>query len=580
MGNARGGRFTRLWRISAIVLMVAGIMAPLAVVAQVQTALVGQPLPGANEPGRVEKRFQLPPTPKSVIEPVVPEGEEQVPPDQADAIRFTLSEVKLTGATVFAKADLAPLWAEFMGKEISLTQVYKVAEAITAKYRNAGYILSRAIVPPQRIKTGIVEIKIVEGFVGEVLIEGDAKGRAKLFQRWGQRIKASRPLNVAVLERYSLLANDLPGAKVRVVLRPSKTVQGASDVVFIIEHKYFEGFASLDNRGTRTSGPFEYTLGASVNSALGLYEKVSLIWLNTTDPNELRYLSFQYDEVLTPEGLRLTVTANHSEGEPGGTLQPLAVRTRNNTFGVGWTKPLIRRRHKNLSVSTGLTWRDSISEQLGTLSSDDRIRSVRIGGSFDYSDAWQGVNLVAMDLHKGLDILGATEFDSRTKSRNHGRADFTKVTADLSRTQKLPQNFSLTAGITGQYATTALLASEEFGFGGSQFGRAYDSSEITGDSGIAAKLELQYTGQLEDMGMKYYQPFVFYDLGLTHDRDPINQAATRTGASMGLGARFGVTDYTNGSLEFDLPLTRPVASEQASGKGKNTRMFFSLTARY
>ncbi|EME69056.1 hemolysin activation/secretion protein [Paramagnetospirillum caucaseum] len=54
----------------------------------------------------------------------------------------------------------------------------------------------------------------------------------------------------------------------------------------------------------------------------------------------------------------------------------------------------------------------------------------------------------------------------------------------------------------------------------------------------------------------------------------------RTGTSAGIGIRFGLTDYFSGSLEIDKPLTRPVSANLPGGKGKEPRLFFSISARY
>jgi len=538
-----------------------------------------QQLPAGDQPGRIEKRFEQPVLPQSLPEPVVP-TEKQLPPAESDKVHFVLAGVVFEGNTVISSVDLSELAKDLMGKDVTLTQVYKLAEAVTTKYRNAGYILSTAIVPPQHITGGVVHIRIVEGFVHNVRIEGDANGRADLFREWGERIKESKPFDVKVLERYSLLANDLPGVKAHADIQPSKDTPGASDVVFIIEHHYADGSLSYDNRGSKTSGPREYTVGADVNSALGLYEKTSLNWINTNQTNELRYFSAEHDEVLDSEGTKLALTGNMSHGAPGGTLSQLDTRTRNLTVGATLSHPLIRTRAQSLTVSGGVTSRDSRTDEMSAVQSDDHIRSVNAGLSYDFSDSWDGSNLLSTMLEQGLSGFGSTSDSSTTKTRANGTAQYTKVTFDASRTQQLPQQFSLLAAVTAQYSANTLLSAAQFGYGGSSFGRAYDSSEITGDNGAAAKIELQYTDKAEKLALNYYQPFIFYDYGVTNDRNPVNTDATRTGASAGVGVRFGLTDYLTGSFEFDKPLTRPVAANQPSGKGKDPRAFFSLTARY
>ena len=59
-------------------------------------------------------------------------------------------------------------------KEVSLLDIYKVRDAITAKYRAAGYVLSQAIIPPQQISDGIVRIQVVEGYIGKVEFDAEA----------------------------------------------------------------------------------------------------------------------------------------------------------------------------------------------------------------------------------------------------------------------------------------------------------------------------------------------------------------------------------------------------------------------
>src|SRR6185437_9133865 len=87
-----------------------------------------------------------------------------------------------------------------------------------------------------------------------------------------------------------------------------------------------------------------------------------------------------------------------------------------------------------------------------------------------------------------------TETGSALLSNPYGQSDFTKLTFNTSRLQELNDKFSLLAASAGQVSNAPLLVSEQFGFGGPVFGRAYDTSEITGDDGIAASLELRYDG--------------------------------------------------------------------------------------
>lgn len=537
------------------------------------------PLPGSADPGRLEKRFEQPQLPKSTLEPVIPETPDQAPPPDADEIKFTLTGIVIDGATVYSQRELQSFYDQLLGKEVSLADIYRVAEKITAKYGNDGYALSRAVVPAQRISNGIVRLQVIEGYIDKVIIEGQTGGAGDVIREYGEKIAASKPLKAQVLERYLLLANDLPGIKVESVLKASEANLGASNLVLVSQYKPVSASAALDNRGSRSSGPHQETLSLSGNSLTGLAEQTTLRYIRAGN-NELRYVQFAHQEQIGTEGTKLNLTANRSRSTSGYNVKYLEAVSRSFTGGFDITHPFIRTRAETLNGKIGFTYKNSHSLQLAQTSSEDRTRVLTVGGTYDFADTLGGSNLIALDLHKGLNIMSATEQNRDLLSRQLGRSDFFKATAEITRTQPLWGKFAMVGGVTGQWSAHNLLASEEFGYGGSQYGRAYDSSEITGDHGIAAKVELQYTEAFPDWNIKYVQPYVFYDVGKVYQK--VHLAAERpheAAASAGIGIRAGLTDWISGQFEIARPLTHDVAA-RAPDDARATRFFFGLTAAY
>ena len=78
--------------------------------------------------------------------------------------------------------------------------------------------------------------------------------------------------------------------------------------------------------------------------------------------------------------------------------------------------------------------------------------------------------------------------------------------------QGVTPNWSLFAAASGQVASGPLYSSEQFGYGGQAFGRAYDASEITGDHAVAASLGMRYSG-IDPMHGVRLMPYGFYDMG-------------------------------------------------------------------
>ena len=187
------------------------------------------------------------------------------------------------------------------------------------------------------------------------------------------------------------------------------------------------------------------------------------------------------------------------------------------------THPLVRLRAENLTLSTGFVATDlhtDLFRGAQTLLSD-RIRTLQVGALYDFVDRWSGVNVFDLQLSQGLDILDARTPGSPNLSRADGHSDFTKLTGDLQRVQSLGGNWALLGAVTGQYGLTSLLASEQFGIGGVNFVRAYDPAELTGDSGIAGKVELQYGERTTNIGLDNYQLYGFYDAGRVWNRQAL-----------------------------------------------------------
>lgn len=537
-----------------------------------------QVVPPSADPGRIEQRFEQPRVPQSRPETTVPVPGVAPAPAEAARIRFELRRIEIQGHTVYTDAELAETYQDFLNKDVSLADIYTVAERITAKYRADGYVLSRAVVPAQTISDGTVRITVVEGFVSNVIFQGEPNW---LHQTYAEKIKASRPLRFSDLERYLLLMNDVPGTVARGVFAPSRDVPGGSDLTVVLDRKPVDGFVGMDNRGTRFSGPFQILTGLGFNDVTGMGERVTLRYITATQTDELRYGEFGADVPISTEGTRFQLIASRSNTHSGYTLKPLDVKGYGTTVTGRVTHPLIRSRERNLSLFGSFTARDSEQEILGTENFDDRLRIVRVGASYDFIDSWRGITLIAVEVSQGLDAFGARETGSSNLSRAQGRSDFTKVTLDVSRLQNIVGNLNLFLAFSAQKTPNQpLLASEEFGLGGAQFGRAYDPSELTGDDGWAARAELQYNDPIPFELIRGYQLYAFYDGGVVYNHDAGSERSESL-ASAGVGTRFNLTDQISGYVELAVPLTRGVQGVSTEpDEQDDPRIFFSLVARF
>src|SRR6187549_401112 len=416
-----------------------------------------QPIPSGAQPGR-ERQQIAPPVQGPRAQPGGPAISlpSTVAPPGAESIMLTVSRIVITGATVYGEQDFAPLYADLVGHEVPLAAVYELARRITAKYGAAGYILSRAVVPPQNFGRhgAVIHIQVVEGYIDNVIWPVEKLTRYRdFFTDYSARITADRPANVRTLERYLLLANDLPGLKFSTTLKPSPTHPNASILIVEVKEKAIDAIARIDNRGTRARGPWEFLGSATVNNIFGAHEAFTITYAGTFQLEELQYVQANYRQVLNSEGLTFLANASYGAGRPGtDLLRSFDYRTRSAIAEAGLAYPVIRTRELNLTLSGLGFLTDDRGDQLGLPFTHDKLRGFRLKADADWADSFLGINQVNVTFSHGIEGLGSTRSGDPNAplppvgvarpSTNAGRVDFSKIEATFSRLQPLLPNFS------------------------------------------------------------------------------------------------------------------------------------------
>jgi hemolysin activation/secretion protein len=545
-----------------------------------------QTVPTTVEPGRVQSDLDRQNTmPKASTPPELTTTADVQAPKGAEKISFVLKTVNIAGGKQISHDKIEATYKELIGKKITLVQVYEIANKITRVYRDNGYILSRAVVPQQEIAGGNVKIQIVEGFVSSYTIQGNTRGNEKEIKAYADKLVGSGALTSKNLERYLLLMNDLPGMKVRSVLAPSKTTVGGADMTLVLEQKVVQGLASVDNYGNSYLGPTRFTVGGQVNSAFQSSDQWNGTFLWAPDRNELDYYSAGFKHNIGSEGTKAGVNVSYTETDPdlpaalGGTLEP---EGRSVDFSFTLDHPFIRSRAFNVfgGLSFDITKNNTdYGPGLAAIETEDRQRIIRANGQLTYLDNWAGYNAANASVSQGLHIMGSSSEGDSNLSRTEGDPTFTKANLELSRLQRIWGPFTGLVAVAGQVSNDPLLASEEFGFGGNEYGRGYDSSEITGDQGVASKVELAYSHSVQKKYFNDYQIYTFYDLGKVWNKDPgAGQPSRESAASAGIGTRMTFLPNVKGDMFIAKPLTHDVPSRGIDNR--DWRFKFSVNTNF
>jgi hemolysin activation/secretion protein len=543
------------------------------------------PVPSSVQPGRVGQSIIKKPSPQRRLSgPSLTPPPAQPPfPAEVAAIRFKLNAIVFEGNTLYSNEALLALFQKPMGSMVTLGDIQKLATDISFKYNEAGYLLSQAVIPEQQITKGVIRIKIIEGFITKINVQGDVPEHTKaLMLQYGNKILNKRPLNIRELESALLLAGDLPGMTVRSVITPSKTVENAADLTLLVSFDRMDNtsYITYDDRGTRYIGPTRAIVSAFLNDThLGSGSATGVRLADSGRQwEQMRYVEVEHKQYLGTNGFMLDFDTQYTRTNPGFLLQGTNTIGINGFYQVSAQYPLIRQRSQNLSVNAAVAEINSFLTQFDTKIYNDQIRTVQLGLQYDSADQYRGSNQLNAFLTQGIDAFGASQ-PGNLVSRIGAKPSFSKFNLSGGRLQGLFGPFSALLGGSGQYATNTMYSYEQLGYGGLPFGDAYDPSEIVGDRGIEAKLELRADSNFPWTSIPT-QYFVYYDGGVLWNFDHINQPGRQCGTSTGVGLRSFAFNHVNLSLELAKPLNRDVAATAAiPGGDENPRAwrgFFSI----
>lgn len=496
-------------------------------------------LPGAVQPGH-ERTL---PQPRDIpnIDFSVEAPHRSAVPRAVDEIRFKVLGIRIEGSATISPENFRPLYEPLIGKEVSLRDIFDVADAIEKQYRAAGYLLVRAYVPPQHVNDGIFTIRVVEGFVESTSVDGGNEHTRALVKNYLDPIIHQKPLRGETIEHALLLANNIPGVTATGVLSPSPNVPGAANLTVTVTQPTVSGSLSSMNRGSQFTGVWTVSGTAAYRGIAGADELNAAFTWAPFDFHKQVAGQVRYVAQLNDNGLAGSFLGAVSHGAPGGSLGPIEVRTDSWAIGPRLSYPLVRTRSDTLTIDGGITIQDARVDILGIGISHDKWRVADVSLAYSSRDFLTGTFSGTFDVAEGLPILGATPNHSPDLSIG-GQTTFTKATWIGRYSKSLAGNFSVGISSSGQYSFAPLITGEQILFGGTQIGRGYEPGAIAGDSGVGGSFEVRYDTRLSDLAIRSLEPYAFFDVAKVWNKErpaslglPLSDFSI---ASTGIGLRF------------------------------------------
>ncbi len=465
-----------------------------------------------------------------------------------DADALDVGAILIDGLTVLDRATFADVIERFAGRPLDRAELARLTDAIATRAREEGYLLATAWIPEQTLTGGTLRVRIDEGTIDTVRIEGSDD---PAIRRQLETLVGPTPVTLAQLQRAVLLADDLPG----VWIRSTRFARDGDRRVLVVDagRSDASGTAQIATDGTKPLGPVRARIAFDANGLISPRDRVDLsVSVTPIEPDELAFFSARYTVIVSDAGTSLGAFGSYSRTEPGAYLAARELQGRGWQTGLRLRHPLLRTQARSLWLEASGELQDLRQNASGTLARHDRIALARLG-FYGFGPLAGGTLQGRATVSQGLPILNASRAGDPLASRFDAVPDFTTLSWWLNWRRGIAPRVSLQLASTGQLSTAPLLVGESFALGGNSFLRGYDFAQRVGDEGVAGSAELRYDWPRALGAARHVQLYAFADGGT------VSNLGTGVGggtlASSGAGLRTDITRDLDLDFEVAVPLT-------------------------
>jgi len=467
----------------------------------------------------------------------VPMVGDQKLPDNPN-VSFTLESVTFSETAILSREELDAVVKPYVGRKAGFAELQQIIGSLNALYNDKGYVTARAILPPQRIENGRVEIRLVEGRVGELVFEGNTYMSPR-FLRERIDVQSGELVDPRRLEAELSRFNRISSGALSASLQPGKGY-GLTDVyVKVAEPPRNSLDLFANNHGYESTGEESGGLMYRHYGALGTDDVFSLFASGSQGSG---VGSLSYDAPVNPYGTRLGARVGKSRARViYGPFRDLDSVSDSKNASIFASQPLWSNRDWLLTGT--LTYGENRTENRvsGVFLNESRVRST------------QG-EVTALYLAPGRSArINAGYQRARSEIQGTPQQEIFDLWAGYWQLyQSLSERWFLNSAGGWQYSPKeGVPSSQLFQIGGATTVRGYRQGEIAGDGGIYGNLQANYNVN------PAVTVFGFYDYGKIDSsfRQPEKIDSVGTGFNWRMGSRVS----TEASL--GVPLTN-VRSDQ------------------
>lgn len=463
-------------------------------------------------------------------------------PDNSNKPMVFINSINTNPSSVLPEKELSDIKTKYTNKKMSIDDINAMLVEINDLYKKKNYITAKAILPPQTIKGGVLNIELLEGKIGKIVIKGNKFTRKSYITgKFSQ--KPGEVFDVKKLEKDIINFNNNNDVKLKGKVQAGEQYSQTDIYLKAYESNPFHFVPTFDNTGRESVGILKSGIAISDDSLFGYRDNLTLgtsLARGTTGA----YASYGFPVGNKGTKINGLFSYNHIKIVEGD-FEPLRVTGNSFIYGVDVSHPLVSNKRVEVNGDIGFNFKESTTFFDKYRTYDTPVRTINAGLNAQINDR-SGVWHTGHNFVTGLEILG-------------GSQAFFKYEGSLYRVQRLP------FGIIGLIKASTLLSPtdklpsiEQYQVGGSSSIRGFSEGLLTGNNGYftSAQFILPLSFLPENFCKiplkKVLKGEVFIDHGAAYPYRPGGESATQYDylTSAGMGLRIDFSEYITGVLDW------------------------------